>query len=383
MADPLLSSLCRICNIQTPKYTCPRCSLQTCSLACSRRHKLWSSCNGERDPTVFKPQSQLATPAGIDHDYNFLHGIEHRIERSEKEIIEERGLVDRKELELARRGEDPRLRRRQRNETAGQVQIQRALNRMGTVVERAPKGIQRNRENGTTWSRNQKCIHWQVEWICAGELGRSLGKAIGKNPIGEVYMSFVEERRKLKMTDEEKRVEKKRKAVGLKRRLTKKAKSDEPPPDPTPTPMLQDPETGSWSFTSGISIQEMAHEELTAPEPTPSLSHHLYLLRPHIPSSFPKVLCPLEPSKSLDHHLQRRVLLEFPTIYVLESRPEDLPEQFMLEGHYLAETGQKPLDVDMGGGLSEDEEMASTGNEDETSSSESNEDEEMEDGEIV
>jgi hypothetical protein len=382
MSDPLLSSLCRICNIQVPKYTCPRCSLQTCSLACSKRHKVWSSCNGERDPTVYKPPSQLATPAGIDHDYNFLHGIEHRIERSEKTIVDDRGLVGREELERARNGEGRR--KGKRNEAPGAVLIDKALMNMGIVVHRAPTGMQRNRENATNWSRGSKCIHWQVEWILAEGQRRVLSKALGKSPIGEVYLALLEDQRKSKMTEEEKRAEKKRKAAELKQRTMKKARIDRTNQDPSSIAVLQDPETGAWSFASASIIPDTTHEE--PPEPTPSLSEHLYLLRPRTPSSFPKVLVPLDPSKPLDHHLKRRQVLEFPTIYALANRPEDLPEQFMLEDAYTAATGHRPMGVDMEGERPLIEEMSTSGD-GETSSSDSGddsgEDEEMEDGEIV
>lgn len=329
------------------------------------------------------PPSKLATPAGIDHDYNFLHGIEHRIERSEKEIIEDRGLVERDELERARKGLSQH--KPKENEAPGQAQIERALMSMGTVVQRAPKGIQRNRENDTTWARGSKCIHWQVEWMCGDGQQRVLSKAIGRNPLREIYLALVNEQRKLKMTDEERRVEKKRKAADLKQKMSKKLKTDEmeTTDDATPMPVLQDPETGSWSCTSAPTIPEATDEE--PPEPTISLSEHLYLLRTRTPSSFPKVLIPLDPSKSLDHLLRRRVLLEFPTIYVLETAPENLPEQFMLEQAFLAATGRKPLGVDMEGGRPLVEEVGGSGGEDSSSSSDSSEDEDeqMEDGEVV
>ena len=387
MSDPLLSSLCRICNIQVPKYTCPRCSLQTCSLACSKRHKLWSSCNGERDPTVYKPPSQLATPAGIDHDYNFLHGIEHRIERSEKEIVEDRGLVSREELARARgdeRGVERRPKRRG-NEIAGEAQVQRDLRRMGIVVYRAPKGMQRSRENGTSWGRGPKCISWQVEWMCDDGQRRALSKVLGKSPVREAYLALLEEHRRSKMTDAEKQAEKKRKAVDLKNRTSKRVRTDETTQHLTPITILQDPETGSWSSTPIGLIPEPAIEGPS--EPAPSFSEHLYLLHPRTPSSFPRVLIPLELSESLDHQLRRRAVLEFPTIYVLESGPDDLPEQFMLEEAYVAAAGRKPTDVNVDKTGPVIEEMSNSG-EDGSSSSDSDQsddgqDAEMEEGEIV
>src|ERR1700710_2574724 len=156
--EDVLYALCRICNVHEAKYTCPRCLIQTCSLPCSRRHKLWASCSGIRDPTAFRPKSELATPSGIDHDYNFLHSIEHGIERSEKLIVEERELVGKDELRLARAGEEDnnRRRRKQGPQHAGEEPIQRSLKKTETTVQRAPKGMRRNLENETTWSRKQR-----------------------------------------------------------------------------------------------------------------------------------------------------------------------------------------------------------------------------------
>lgn len=323
--------------------------------------------------------SQLATPSGIDHDYNFLHGIEHRIERSEMAIVEDRGLVDREELVYARTGE--RLHKGKRNQVAGAAQIERTLLSMGTVVHRAPKGMQRNRENGTSWSKGSRCIHWQVEWMVDNGQRKVLNKVIGNNLIGEVYLAILDEERMSKMTGQEKRAERKRKADELKQQISKIARTDGPGEDLTPIPALQDPETGAWSL-SPFPIPDVAPGDPL--KHTISLSQHLYLLRPRTPSSFPKVLVPLDPSKSLDQQLKRRAVLEFPTIFVLDSGPQDLPGQFMLEHTYITATGQKPIGEDLEGRRRLIEEMSTSG--EDTSNSDSDdddEDEEMEEGEVV
>ncbi len=181
MDEPLLSTLCSICHIDPPKYTCPRCSAQTCSLACSKRHKIWATCNGIRDPTVYKPMSELATPAGIDHDYNFIHSIETRISRSEKVLIEDLGIVDSKELERARLGldEEEWKRRQRKNEPRGEVQIARCLTEHNIKVVKAPKGMRRNKENTTNWNHKQKTVNWQVEWVRDPPKGRTLYRIVG------------------------------------------------------------------------------------------------------------------------------------------------------------------------------------------------------------
>ncbi|TAQ84928.1 hypothetical protein B7494_g6755 [Chlorociboria aeruginascens] len=375
MADPLLSSLCRICNISVPKYKCPRCSLQTCSLPCSRRHKTWYACNGLRDPTVFIPKSELVTPFGVDHDYNFLHSIEHKIERKEKLIIEERNLVERAELAQARGVDDGRKRKR---ESHGDVCIKRELEQMNTKVIKAPKGMGRNMVNGTIWSKKRRSIHWQIEWILEGNT-RVLGTAVGKNNLGEIFTEFRELERMSKMTQEEKISERQRRAHDDKLRQTERARlSGWTGRGLIATPVMQNLETGTWSITPSATkdIQDDPLESAIQTNPHPQ--YHLYLHRPHTPLSFPKVLIPLDQTDTLSDALRNRLILEFPTIYALEQKPDDLPKEFMLERDFWTATGQDLQDTNTNtstsGSLSEDEDIE----EGEVFS-----DEDIEEGEVV
>ncbi|PQE33180.1 Zinc HIT-type protein [Rutstroemia sp. NJR-2017a WRK4] len=391
MADPLLSSLCRICHINPTKYKCPRCSQQTCSLQCSKRHKVWSSCSGVRDPTVYKPKSQLATPSGIDHDYNFLHSIEHRIERSEKEIVEERGLVKKSELELARAGE--RIDRRRRKKTAADQNeefINSMLEKAGTNVLRAPAGMTRNVENATSWSKKQRCMNWQVEWIReANAGGRILKKSIERWPIGDAYREILEEERKKNMSPSAKNAERKRKAQEHKVRQVKKAKTEGHDLLEIPTPsFLQEPKTGAWetviSYSTSSSDPESVEEQQQPSTSKLDPKYHFYLHRPKTQSSYPKVLIPVNPTQSLTEILRNRTVLEFPTIYVFETGPEELPSTFMLERDFVKATG----DVGLKSVVEESDTEISDEEEDPTSSGEASSDEDddedvvMEDGEV-
>jgi hypothetical protein len=385
MDDPLLSSLCSICHIDPPKYTCPRCAAQTCSLKCSKRHKLWSSCDGIRDPTVFIPKSKLATPSGIDHDYNFLHSIETRVERSEKRIVEDLGLVEKAELQRARADvdEDEWRRSHKGRHAPGEECIMRVLKFMGIRVIKAPKGMRRNTENTTNWLRKQKSVNWQVEWIREGNR-RDLYHAAGHMPVGDFYTAMCEEERRMNMTDEEKRTEKKRKSQETKVRLAKKARLERQKElDLTARPSLQNPETGAWNLNPMVLALE-GDTKQESPEWKPkTYNFRLCLLRPLTPASFPKVLVPIDPAKPLTELLRKRDVLEFPTIYVFEKDGNDLPEEFMLEKVYLTVTGQAaPAESDT--------EMSDTSEgkdgEDDTSSSDSSDEdseEDVEDGEIM
>jgi hypothetical protein len=128
------SKLTYASNTNRYKYRCPGCSARTCSLPCYKRHQQWAQCSGQRDPTKFVKKSQLVTPAGIDHDFNFLTGIERDIEKAEKGLNE---------------GQDVGI---EGSRSWSQSQSQKQTNYQhleaaGVKVIRAPKGLSRQKEN--------------------------------------------------------------------------------------------------------------------------------------------------------------------------------------------------------------------------------------------
>jgi hypothetical protein len=86
MATFDVSSLCSVCLETDSRYTCPACQAKTCSLACSRRHKTRSSCEGFKPLTSFIRKSELQQPAVVAADYRFLEGIQSRLELSLNEF---------------------------------------------------------------------------------------------------------------------------------------------------------------------------------------------------------------------------------------------------------------------------------------------------------
>lgn len=384
MVDPLLSSLCRICNTNPPKYRCPRCSSQTCSLACSKRHKLWSDCNGLRDPTVFKPLKELHTAAGIDHDYNFISSIERSIERTDRHIVEEKRLLNRKDL----LGDEDRGRWKGPHQEGVSLLLRKALEISYVVIDRAPKGMKRNKDNTTNWSKPKKCVNWQVEWV-QDNGSRFFGKVLEIDPIAQAYAGLVEEERRAGMTPAERREEKKRKAETVENeRATKKVRTTSDSDPLIQRSVLQNPDSSAWDIVLGNDAQESKDVSTmrdgsdtiyTAHYDTykASLGCYFYLHRPYTPSSCPKVLIPLHPGGTLSVLLRNRVLLEFPTIYALSSPPTNLPDEFMLESDYLARHGsksfgRKPVQK-------EDDEKGTDTDSDSASDSDSS----MEEGEIV
>ncbi len=216
------------------------------------------------------PMSQLATPAGIDHDYNFLSKIERDVERKDRELVEERGVVTVREL---REGPpDPRFELKQgarggrggmrggmgrhhEPRSENDQKVYKAQQRIGVRVEKLPKGMARQKLNGTSWSKKQKCVVWQVEWMVPRDeakdepklmevaqgkedgqnegqkegkvqLESSLSKMLTTTPIGLAYTSLLEERRRAAMTPEAKAQEKKRRAVEISEKAARRAKEN-------------------------------------------------------------------------------------------------------------------------------------------------------------
>ncbi|KAG6007889.1 hypothetical protein E4U21_005367 [Claviceps maximensis] len=230
MPDPLLTSLCSICHVSAPKYKCPRCNTQTCSLPCTKKHKAWSECSGRRDPTAYVAPSRLRTAAGVDHDYNFLHGMEVSMERSEKVLVEEKGLVQEEELRPLtmqqvrwRTGRDGRKRKVLVTQALREVRgrkldkaLAQRLSRLNVRVGFVPLGMRRQRENHTTLNRRTGRINWQVEWLSvlgtvdegvqqeqgqeqgqekrdatSGKTKRTLSKVMDNIPLYEAYHAVL------------------------------------------------------------------------------------------------------------------------------------------------------------------------------------------------
>ncbi|MCJ1342052.1 hypothetical protein MMC31_000232 [Peltigera leucophlebia] len=210
MDELLPTDLCKICHNNSSRYRCPRCQTRTCSLPCTKRHKQWAQCSGIRDPTVYLKRSQLASPAGIDHDFNFLTSIERKIDRASRDA-EERG--------VALHDDDPgppRIRWKKSNLMKGEVNLKAALEKCEVIVRKAPAGMERAKQNKTVWnkkytscclrflpgadlkSRTQSLL-WTVEWIHNN--GRSeLGRCLTSKTIAECYAHHLAQEANKKKT---------------------------------------------------------------------------------------------------------------------------------------------------------------------------------------
>ncbi len=267
MADADLTTLCTICRAVPPRYRCPRCGATYCSLGCTRKHKEWASCSGLRDVTAFVPRSRLRTPAGIDHDFNFLRRLERYRELAGKLLVDEKRLLRPDDLRLP----DSRFRREWRGDELRFVphapapasssgrgrgrggggrggrggrggfgrapphqraavggadndgenisklarKTRRICREAGIEVLSVPVGLSRQRENTTTeWNKVRGHLNWQVEWLVyedgpAARPTRVLRKALDTVPVYRAFAATMEwlikgqEIRDLQQQDEE------------------------------------------------------------------------------------------------------------------------------------------------------------------------------------
>lgn len=385
----LLSRADYVSYTNPPKYVCPRDHVKTCSLPCYKRHQQRASCNGKRDPTAYVKKEQLTTASGIDHDYNFLSGVERVFDKADKDR-EERGIVDADQIQ----------KRRWHPEGA----LQKYLRQNQIEVARAPVGMSRQKSNQTRFITKSKRIVWTVEWIDADGAKR-LSEAHEAATIAEVYAAMLADKD---------RESKKRKRVSSVEASLKTAKSAiEPSSEQQQTGTAEIatnsiPELQSQSAIELLGTEDVleassapesaapemgtAYEERTAlnagapAEPQlddqdqtqdsseaqskedkrslilsriqseqsrqaairaaklPTGPPFFYLLRPQTSASS-RVLIPLFPDHSLTSSLEYRTVLEFPTIYVLEQGQDELPQTFITEDAYLKAKEEEEREV--------------------------------------
>lgn len=389
MGDTLLTNLCSICHISAPKYKCPRCNIRTCSLPCIKRHKARSDCSGVRDATAFVPRKRLATAAGVDHDYNFISAIERARERSEREIIEERGILREGELRpVMVDGLETRMRNgkpkkmvvsrplKNQDEMDGEGMRGR-LRRFDITLVSAPAGMTRKKENQTRFFKRSRRIEWFVEWFLVregeGNITRVTTKMVDDLPVCDGFLLNRQTRAFGTM-------ELREDGKGQKGNLASGPNTSQDPLTSCwlPGTMIcsQIPRTGQWID------RPQEHRQYGVPEKDfQALTERVefYLSRPPTTSTAPTTLTPIDPALKLHDVLSGTAVLEYPTIYAVE-RSAGIPSGFVVSSKQ--KTGAKrKAEGQVGAGTKrrlvenmEDGEVLSAGEEDdEESDSESEE----------
>ncbi|KAL1303820.1 hypothetical protein AAFC00_000280 [Neodothiora populina] len=353
--DAPLTSLCSICYTNPPKYVCPRDHVKTCSLPCYKRHQQRASCNGKRDPTAYVRKEKLTTASGIDHDYNFLSGVESVFDKADRDR-EERGIDQ----------SDQNHRRRWHFDGP----LQKYLRHNQIQIDHAPLGLSRQKANQTRYIQKSKRIVWTVEWIDADGAKR-LSEVHEAATIGEAYTAML--------ADKERGSKKRKRAGSVEASPSKTprqgpvAAAEEMAKEDNPRTSTSAPDTLTGDDTvideaAGVRTLVESEEPQEAEEDKRSLilsrieseasrqatlraaksptgPPFFYLLRPHT-SATSRVLIPLLPDQTLTASLELRTVLEYPTVYVLDQGQEELSERYMTEAAYTQKLQEDDKEVE-------------------------------------
>ncbi|GAB7343229.1 hypothetical protein MBLNU457_1289t1 [Dothideomycetes sp. NU457] len=253
-----------------------------------------ASCNGVRDPTTYVKKSQLATPAGVDHDYNFLSKIERAIDRPTTLVSTTEPSSQHGDRQPSTAGRSNAEKKRWNSDGT----LVRYLHDNRIRVDRAPTGMSRQKANMTRYLQKSKRIVWTVEWVQA-DGDKIMTEVYESATIHEAWGDVLKER-------------------------SRKRKREEEKAETIPTPANSEQDT-----TETPAAEDKDEEIITR--------QYFYLQKPHTQSNT-TVLIPLDVQATLTTILRDRVVLEFPTIYRLPHPPESLPPKFITEDTYLSKS---------------------------------------------
>lgn len=289
-------------------------------------------------------KSQLMTEAGIDHDYNFLSGIERDMGKAEKLFSET---------------SDP-IPMRQRGFTAQKSAVNyNQLEAAGVHVIRAPKGMSRQKENKSHRSSTKKStggqnIVWTVEWL--GERGMraltetsSTSQLTAANPFvhrekhkskKRKHDSEIPENPTLPSSQDAKVSPTNHKSLKLDDQVVAEERVESVDEEPELSPLRpRGPGSSSQANEQPETKMAEAHHPDIGDDGNNSKSlgdeqHQFFLVKPRTSTS-KQVLIPLDSLATLGQSLRGRTVLEFPTICVFPDSMQQLPEEYMMEEEYL------------------------------------------------
>merc|ERR1712168_484736 len=127
---------CEVCLEEVSKYTCPSCSMRTCSLDCVLDHKKKTGCSGQRDKASFVPRTE----------FNNIHLL------NDYRLLEEAARI----ADNAKR--DRKSKRPWTENWVGQ--LRRHVYRAGVGWHYMEVGMKRHKENKSRFIKSQQMIQW-------------------------------------------------------------------------------------------------------------------------------------------------------------------------------------------------------------------------------
>ncbi|KAI9311696.1 hypothetical protein BX666DRAFT_1994556 [Dichotomocladium elegans] len=141
--DSRTDPLCQVCNTQVSKYTCPRCQMRTCSVACVKQHKQDNNCSGERSKTHFVARDQYNYSTMMS-DYVYLEDVGRQSDTLIRERMRSDALEPRQKVFRDRA-------------------LLKKIRFTGVDYDMLPVGMSRHKINQTNYSTNFHTIFWTIE----------------------------------------------------------------------------------------------------------------------------------------------------------------------------------------------------------------------------
>lgn len=135
---------CEVCAVQEAKYTCPKCEVKTCQLACLKIHKKELECDGLRDKTKYIPLKKM-TKMDFMSDYNFLEECTRYVQTRKCDRIK---CITRFDRELP----------------AQLYRLRAACRLRRTTLRFLLPHFTRHKSNTTKLDLKSQIISWKIEW---------------------------------------------------------------------------------------------------------------------------------------------------------------------------------------------------------------------------
>ncbi|PPR03855.1 hypothetical protein CVT26_000853 [Gymnopilus dilepis] len=157
--------ICAMCKGQLAKYTCPGCSMRTCSAPCSSSHKSKTGCSGVRDKTKYVPMNEYTWGKLMD-DYTFLEEMGRKVGDWGKEIVRGGYMARSDNVNTRGRGQS---RGRGRARGSGPVRTKRDILKMQLEMrdidmELLPAGMERRKANQSSWDNKNQTALLSIEF---------------------------------------------------------------------------------------------------------------------------------------------------------------------------------------------------------------------------
>ncbi|KAK7380199.1 hypothetical protein VNO78_32693 [Psophocarpus tetragonolobus] len=137
-------TVCDECKSKPWKYTCPCCSIHSCSISCVKSHKERTGCSGKRNQTEFVPLSKFDDSILLS-DYNLLEDVK-RVAESAQRMRSKLGIYAYSKLPYCLRD------------------LKNAAGSRKTKLMFLPNGMSKREKNRSRYDTRKKLISWTIEW---------------------------------------------------------------------------------------------------------------------------------------------------------------------------------------------------------------------------